>query len=114
MKKMIFALSVGIITVAGSAHALTAMEDAIAREACGGGPILSADYRADGKLEVRCPVGAEVAGASGTVVGGAGVLGGTGLSAGAAAGMLAVVVVLAAASGGSGGNTTTTTTTTTN
>jgi len=110
MKKMIFVLSVGIISMAGSAHALTAMEDAIARKACGGGPILDADYRADGKLEVRCPVGTEVA----TGAAGAGVLGGTSLSGGAVAGMVIVVGVLAAGSGGSGGNTTTTTTTGTN
>lgn len=116
MKKMIFVLTTSMIGMAGAASALTAMEDAIARKACDGGPILTAEYRTDGKLEVRCPVAADVAAAGGTVAGGAGagaaVLGGTTLAAGPALGLAFTVAVLAAAGGGGGGTTTTTTTTT--
>ncbi len=116
MKKMIFVLTASIIGMAGAANALTAMEDAIARKACDGGPILTAEYRTDGKLEVRCPVAGDLAAAGGTVVGGGGAgaaaLGGTALAAGPALGAVFTVVILAAAGGGGGGTTTTTTTTT--
>lgn len=108
MKKMIAVLAASTMTLASTAFALTAMEDAIQRKICLVPPV-SAEYQADGRLRVVCPAGQVNPAYAGSVVQ-AGVLAGTGLGAGAAGALAAGAALLLVVAGDNGTGTTTTTT----
>lgn len=107
MKKMIAALVAGSMGLASTAFALTAMEDAIQRKICLVPPV-SAEYLADGRLQVVCPAGQVNPAYAANVVPNS-ALSGTGLSAGAAAALAGGALLLLVIAGDD--NTTTTTTT---
>ena len=94
MKKMIAILAAtSSLALPVFAQQMSADEKARQLNPCNGKKHVSAEYLADGRLKVVCPYGS-LSGA-----GSAGVLGGTGLSAGAAAAIGAGLLLVVIASG---------------
>lgn len=121
MRTTFITLTAGIIGLASTAFAQTALEQAIEQDVCEGFDPVSARFIDNGaRLEVTCPAGTAAATGAATGAAAAGgttaaiptVIGGTALGGtGVAGALLGVVVVAAAIGGGSSGTTTTTTTT---
>lgn len=102
MKKMIAILAAtSSLALPVFAQQMSADEKARQLNPCNGKQFVSAEYLADGRLKVVCPYGSISGGA-----GAAGVLGGTGLSAGAAAAIGAGLLVIAIAANSSSSTTT--------
>lgn len=103
MKKIFTMLTAGAMALGSTTGAFAAESANQAAErwnACGEKKFVSARYLESGQLEITCPAG---------YLSGASVLGGTGLSAGAAA--VAGIVVIALLVGDDGSSSTTTTNT---
>jgi hypothetical protein len=112
MNKMLAALTAATIGLGTSAFAdPAAIAEANERKICRDFKAVDAEYLEDGTLKVLCPAG--YLGPTGAIAGTAGLpttLAGTGLTAGAAAGILAAAVFVGVVAGDDDAVSTTTTT----